>query len=131
VLLTSLIRDSSFFGVALVALSDQNSTQALLARVFNNTDPGRSLILGDGLALISALFYALYVTLLKVKIKDESRINMQLFFGFVGLFNIILGLPLLVLFHFTKVETLELPRLYQEWIALLVNVNTFQAIGSG
>jgi len=43
-------------------------------------------ILGNILALLSALFYAMYVILLKVRIKAEYRIDMQLFFGFVGLF---------------------------------------------
>ncbi|KDQ30683.1 hypothetical protein PLEOSDRAFT_1074969 [Pleurotus ostreatus PC15] len=37
----------------------------------------------DSLALLSAVFYALYVILLKVRIKSESRIDMQLFFGFM------------------------------------------------
>ncbi|XP_006454427.1 hypothetical protein AGABI2DRAFT_61007, partial [Agaricus bisporus var. bisporus H97] len=47
-------------------------------------------LIGDTLALVSALFYASYVILLKVRIENEERINMQLFFGFVGLFNIML-----------------------------------------
>ncbi|KAI6133157.1 vacuolar membrane protein [Pisolithus croceorrhizus] len=45
-------------------------------------------VIGDILALLSALLYAIYMIFLKVKIREESRIDMQLFFGFVGLFNI-------------------------------------------
>jgi solute carrier family 35 protein F5 len=33
------------------------------------------------LALLSAFCYALYVILLKVRIGQEERVNMQLFFG--------------------------------------------------
>lgn len=33
------------------------------------------------LALLSAFCYAVYVILLKVRIGDEERIDMQLFFG--------------------------------------------------
>lgn len=38
-------------------------------------------ILGDGLALLSAFCYAVYVILLKVRIGEEERVDMQLFFG--------------------------------------------------
>ena len=50
---------------------------------------GAAPIVGDSLALLSALFYATYVTLLKVRVREESRVDMQLFFGFVGLFNVL------------------------------------------
>ena len=63
------------------------------------------------MALLSALFYALYVTLLKVRIRSESRIDMQLFFGFVGLFNILMTWPIGVILHLTGIETFELPPL--------------------
>jgi solute carrier family 35 protein F5 len=36
---------------------------------------------GDALALLSAFCYAIYVILLKVRIGDEERVDMQLFFG--------------------------------------------------
>ena len=38
-------------------------------------------VLGDCLALLSALFYAAYVILLKVRIGDEGRADMQLMLG--------------------------------------------------
>jgi len=79
-------------------------------------------VLGDALALISALFYALYVILLKVRIKYESRIDMQLFFGFVGLFNLIGGLPVAGLLHLLEFEKLGLPSSPKMYIALAVNV---------
>ena len=66
-------------------------------------------ILGDFLALLSAAFYAFYVILLKVRIRQESRINMQLFFGLVGLFNLLFLWPLGLILHYTGAEPFELP----------------------
>lgn len=80
-------------------------------------------LLGDVLALISALFYALYVILLKVRIKDENRIDMQLFFGFVGLFNVLACWPIGFILHWTGVERFELPTKAVEWYAIVVNVS--------
>jgi solute carrier family 35, member F5 len=74
------------------------------------------------LALASAVFYALYVILLKVQIKEESRIDMQLFFGFVGLFNAIGGLPIAALLHVIGAEKFELPTTKKAVGALLINV---------
>lgn len=79
-------------------------------------------ILGDFFALLSALFYALYVILLKVRIKEESRIDMQLFFGFVGLFNILACWPIGVFLHLIGIERLELPYTNKAIVALLINV---------
>ena len=111
---------SSFSGVLLVSLSD--STQSVPQGDVSVT-PGatpnakRSIgdegysnpLLGDLLALLSALFFAIYVILLKVKVQQESRIDMHLFFGFAGLFSILLLWPIGVVLHFTGAETFELP----------------------
>jgi solute carrier family 35 protein F5 len=81
--------------------------------------------LGNLMALLSAVVYGLYTTLLKVCIGDnESRINMYLFFGFVGLFNIILLWPVITLFNYIGVETFELPGSLHVWVIILVNAAT-------
>ena len=80
-------------------------------------------IVGDILALLGALFYALYVTLLKVRIRSESRIDMQLFFGFVGLFNILATWPIGVILHVVGIEKFELPSKTSTIIALVINVS--------
>ena len=80
-------------------------------------------LLGDFFALSSAMFYAFYVTLLKVRIRRESRINMQLFFGFVGLFNILFLWPLGLILHYTGAETFELPSDSKAIGGILVNVS--------
>lgn len=102
-------------GVLLVSLSDSA----------DNLESGRgsSPIWGDTLALLSAVFYALYVILLKVRIQDESRIDMQLFFGFVGLFNVLTLWPIAVILHWTGSEPFELPSGSRALTAVLVNVS--------
>ncbi|TBU46107.1 hypothetical protein BD309DRAFT_954822 [Dichomitus squalens] len=112
---------TSFIGVVLVSLSDSSQPQP--------SGPSTGLldlptmpIIGDALALLSALFYALYVTLLKVRIRSESRIDMQLFFGFVGLFNILTCWPIGVVLHLTGVEPFQLPSTSKAVVALLVNM---------
>lgn len=80
-------------------------------------------MLGDALALLSALFYAIYVILLKVRIGDESRIDMQLFFGFVGLFNIVVCWPVGLVLHLTGGEVFEWPAGGRMWGAILINVS--------
>jgi solute carrier family 35 protein F5 len=79
-------------------------------------------LLGDFLALLSAAFYAFYLLLLKIKIKTESRIDMQLFFGFVGLFNIIGCWPIGVILHFTGVEKIHLPTGSTLWAGIATSV---------
>ncbi|KAL8292553.1 hypothetical protein RQP46_001165 [Phenoliferia psychrophenolica] len=78
-------------------------------------------LLGDALALASALAYAFYVILLKVRIKNEARVSMTLFFGFVGLFNILLIWPIGVILHFTRMEVWEWPHGTKLWISIAIN----------
>jgi solute carrier family 35 protein F5 len=49
---------------------------------------------------------------------------MQLFFGFVGAFNIIALLPVGFLLHITGYETLEIPSTGEQWGAIVLNVST-------
>ncbi|KAF8757315.1 Lysophospholipase catalytic domain [Rhizoctonia solani] len=101
----------SFAGSVLVSLADSPGTESPITGSprFNSGHSHPQAIVGDFLALGSALFYALYVVLLKVRIGDESRINMQLFFGFVGIFNVLGFWPIGVLLHYTGVEMFEPP----------------------
>ncbi|KAM0787504.1 hypothetical protein ACM66B_003576 [Microbotryomycetes sp. NB124-2] len=78
-------------------------------------------VLGDLLALLSALAYAVYVVLLKVRIKTEARVSMTLFFGFVGLFNILLIWPAGFVLHFLAIETWEWPRGGRLWLNIGLN----------
>jgi drug/metabolite transporter (DMT)-like permease len=123
---------TSFAGSILVASSDTrsgppNSPTPPINNPVNDLPDGHfsSPLLGDSLALLSAIFYALYVILLKVRIRDESRIDMQLFFGFVGLINILCCWPMGFILNFIGAERFELPTTRQAVIAIVVNVSTF------
>lgn len=96
-----------------------------ISKVRRSTHDGEysSPLFGDLLALLSAVFYAFYVTLLKVRIRRESRINMQLFFGFVGFFNILFLWPIGLILHYTGAETFELPSDGKAIGGILVNVS--------
>ncbi|KAF8349965.1 vacuolar membrane protein [Amanita rubescens] len=109
----------SFFGVVLVYLSDSGRKRSTSGITVNQ--PNRP-VLGDFLALVSAVFYALYVILLKIRIGSESRINMKLFFGFVGLFNILLAWPVGLFLHVIGAEVFEWPTSMNEVLALLINM---------
>jgi drug/metabolite transporter (DMT)-like permease len=85
----------------------------------SNTPPHP--LFGDALALVSAVVYAAYVLLLKFRVRDESRVDIMLFFGFVGVFNTLFLWPFLLLLHFTGVETLELPHDPKLILIILVN----------
>ncbi|EDR15641.1 uncharacterized protein LACBIDRAFT_181179 [Laccaria bicolor S238N-H82] len=118
---------TSFTGVVLVSLSDSKSSQqpsgpASRSSLHQVTHRLPHPILGDTLALISALFYALYVILLKVRIKSESRVDMQLFFGFVGLFSVVMCWPVGLVLHLTGGETFELPRGGKVLTGVLINM---------
>lgn len=84
-------------------------------------------LIGDILALLGAIFYGCYTTLLKLKIGNEDRIDMSLFFGFVGAFNVLLLWPLLPLLHYIGLETFEIPSSPVLWIVILLNafIGTF------
>lgn len=64
---------------------------------------------GNLYALASAVLYGVYSVMAKKVIIDESRVDMPLFFGFVGLLSTVSLWPLFIIFHYTGFETFELP----------------------
>ena len=122
-----LADEISFIGVILVSSSDSPSKPPVPldpnALVMGGNISG--VTLGNFLALFSALFYAMYIILLKVRIKAEYRIDMQLFFGFVGLFNIIGCWPVGLILHLVGTEIFELPHTKQAVYAILINVRVY------
>ncbi|KAG8938423.1 hypothetical protein FRC03_007265 [Tulasnella sp. 419] len=63
--------------------------------------PATNLLLGDFLEI------RLCITLLKVRVEVESRIDMQLFSGFAGLFNMSTLLPVAILLKYVEWKMLE------------------------
>lgn len=76
--------------------------------------------LGAVLSLVSALFYAAYLVFLRRKVDHEDKIDIPLFFGFVGFFNLILLWPLFFFLHFSELETFEWPT-REQLLFLLLN----------
>ena len=83
---------------------------------------GPEIAIGDSLSLGSAVIYGIYTILMKKRVGNESRVNMVLFFGFVGVFNTVLLWPGLIMLHFTGLETFELPPDGHVWRIILVSV---------
>lgn len=80
-----------------------------------------SIAIGDGMAFFSAIVYGLYVTVMKRRVGDEDRVNMQLFFGLVGLFNLVLLWPGFFILHWTQIEPFGWPPSGKVWGIILVS----------
>ena len=100
-------------GVICVTLNDKPQTA--------DVTPFQTILIGDVLALLGALCYGIYSILLKLKVKDDSRMDMKLFFGFVGVFNTVLLWPSLLFVHYTGIERFQLPPSRNVWYVLLFN----------
>ncbi|PYH96320.1 hypothetical protein BO71DRAFT_448755 [Aspergillus ellipticus CBS 707.79] len=87
---------------------------------FPHKTPGE-IALGDAMAGFSAVLYGVYTIVLKKQVGDESRVNMQLFFGLVGLFNMFLLWPGFIILHVLDIETVALPDSGRVWTIILVN----------
>ena len=105
----------SIIGVILVATQDtqQPDTQSYL------TD----LIIGDILALIGAALYGAYTVFLKYKVRNEERVSMPLFFGFVGIFNLLVLWPAIILLDVTGLEPFALPSNRTTWTIVCINAS--------
>lgn len=66
-------------------------------------------------------FEGIYTTVMKKRIGDEARVNMPLFFGFVGLFNSIILVPGFPILHFAGIEPFALPTTRRIWTIILVS----------
>nr|CAD7267564.1 unnamed protein product [Timema shepardi] len=75
---------------------------------------------GAILALVSAFFYAAYLVFLRRKVDHEDKMDIPLFFGFVGLFNLLLLWPVFFLLHYCEWEVFEWPT-HHQWAFLLLN----------
>lgn len=76
--------------------------------------------IGDAMAFGSAIMYGIYAIVMKKRIGNEDRVNMPLFFGLVGFFNVVFLWPGFLVLHFTGVETFELPPTGKIWTIVLV-----------
>ncbi|XP_022246997.1 solute carrier family 35 member F5-like [Limulus polyphemus] len=97
----------SMGGVVLISASDQQ-------RIKNYFPPGAMW------SIAGAVFYAAYIVMLRRKVNTEEKLDIPMFFGFVGLFNLLIIWPGFFLLHYTKVEKFQWPT-YHQWLLLIVN----------
>ena len=76
--------------------------------------------LGSLWTLAGALFYSSYIVFLRRKIDHEDKLDVPMFFGFVGLFTFLLLWPMFIILHYTNHERFELPNKSQT-IAMMIN----------
>jgi solute carrier family 35, member F5 len=116
---------ASLAGIVLISKVDLSTKSPATKRAldeFPDKTPAE-LLLGDSLALLSAVLYGVYTITLKrtTLLNHPLELNMPLFFGLVGTFNFFLLLPIFPILHFTGVEPFMLPPNKRIWTILLIN----------
>ncbi|KAM0479848.1 hypothetical protein ACHAPX_004425 [Trichoderma viride] len=111
---------ASLAGVALISMVDLSGKSDENRGSFPHKTPGQ-IALGDTMAFMSAVLYGIYVTVMKRRVGNEDKVNMQLFFGLVGVFNLSLLWPLFFVLHWTGMEPFELPPTSQIWAIIIIN----------
>lgn len=71
-------------------------------------------------SLFSALMYAIYLVLLKRRVDHEDKLNVPMFFGFVGLFICLLLWPGYFILDATELESFRWPD-KTLWLYLIIN----------
>ena len=112
---------ASFVGILLVSGVDITGNHDESRGTFPHKSPGQ-IAVGDFLAFLGAILYGIYATVLKKRVGDESRVNMFLFFGMVGLFNAITLLPLFPILHYTGIESFQLPPTRRIFMIIVVRL---------
>lgn len=111
---------ASLAGVVLISLVDVSGDTDENRGSFPHKSP-KELAVGDVMALVSAVLYGFYAVFMKKRIGDESRVNMPLFFGLVGLWNTFLLWPGFIILHYTDIESFQLPPTKRILTIVLVN----------
>lgn len=88
---------ATVIGTVIVALHDSSQLSSL----------GHSSLLGDLVALLSAILCSLYSVTLTKCIGDNYRdVSFLSFFGWMGQYGLWLGMPLIAIMHFTRLNVL-------------------------
>lgn len=94
---------ASLIGIVLISTVDLTGNSDEHRGSFPHKTTGQ-IAIGDSMALISAVVYGMYVTVMKRRVGDEDKVDMRLFFGLVGVFNLLFLWPLFFVFHWTGIE---------------------------
>lgn len=96
----------SIGGVVLICMADMS---------FESSIP-----VGAIWAVLGSLFYAMYLVLLRRKVENEDKMDIPMFFGFVGLFSLLTLWPGIIILNYAGLEKLEWPTTKQ-WLILVMN----------
>ncbi|KAG5982829.1 hypothetical protein E4U55_001282 [Claviceps digitariae] len=99
---------ASLVGIVLISTVDLSGESDENRGSFPHKTPAQ-IAMGDSMAFVSAIMYGLYVTVMKRRVGNEDKVDMRLFFGLVGVFNLLLLWPLFFILHWTNIEPFELP----------------------
>lgn len=113
---------ASLAGVVLISTVDLSGASDEDRGTFPHKSTA-SIAVGDGMAFFSAIVYGLYVTVMKRRVGDEERVNMPLFFGLVGLFNLVLLWPGFLLLNWTQIEPFSWPPTGKVWAIIVVRLS--------
>ncbi|KAF5719014.1 integral membrane protein [Fusarium mundagurra] len=111
---------ASLAGVILISTVDLSGKSDEDRGSFPHKSPTQ-IAVGDSMALLSAVIYGLYVTVMKRKVPNEDKVDMQMFFGLVGVFNVVLLWPIFFILHWTGLEPFELPPSSTLWGIIIFN----------
>lgn len=119
---------ASLIGIILISRVDLSKPEAGDATSAADDSSGSfphktstEIAIGDAMAAFSSIMYGIYTIVMKKQVGDESRVNMSLFFGLVGLFNLVLLWPGFFILHWTGVEHFSLPETKRVWTIILSN----------
>ncbi|PNY26004.1 vacuolar membrane protein [Tolypocladium capitatum] len=111
---------ASLVGIVLISTVDLSGKSDENRGSFPHKTP-RQIAIGDAMAFFSAVMYGVYITVMKRRVGNEERVDMRLFFGLVGVFNMLLLWPLFFILHWTNVERFEMPPTGTVWIIIAAN----------
>lgn len=98
---------ASLLGVVLISTVDLTGKSDENRGSFPHKTTGQ-IAVGDSMALLSAVIYGMYITVMKRRVGNEEKVDMRLFFGLVGVFNLALLWPLFFILHWTNIEPVSL-----------------------
>lgn len=111
---------ASLAGVVLISTVDMSGSDDENLGSFPHKTTAQ-IAIGDAMAIISALVYGVYVTVMKQRVGNEDKVDMPLFFGMVGVFNLLLLWPVFFILHFTGLEPFQLPPTGKLWTMIVLN----------
>lgn len=113
---------ASLIGIMLVSRVDISGNSDGNRGTFPHKSQGE-LAIGDSMAAFSAILYGVYTIVMKKRVGGEDAVNMPIFFGLVGLWNMVLLWPGFLILHLTGAEPFQLPPTSRIWAIVMVSLH--------